>query len=200
MQKTLVIREIVAVACFLCLVFLITCKVTPTSETQPPGLPRTVPVAIAPAMTAPAAILSPFLCLVQPKTLYCQATVDTLLRRGQIERRVIRGSIIGATNPVGSGRWQLWFGCTGSSSCEGTFIFSSKSVTVTPYQGTLQNISGKEDVVPFGSLGIVSGSVENGSFTGIEDRWTGAMAPPLLLAGPGTGLACQDDQCTVSVK
>ena len=49
-------------------------------------------------------------------------------------------------------------------------------------------------------LGIVSGVIENNAFTSITDRWTGGYAPPLLAPGPGIGISCTDDVCTVGTK
>lgn len=180
---------------YLLLIILVLCvschRTTPLSVT---------PLSVAPASVSPAAVMSPFLCIIQAKLVHCQATCDVRFRRGQQETRIASGSIWQWKDPVGNGDWQIWFGCTGTNSCEGIPIFSSQSVTVTPGDPSLAVVKGKPDVIPFGSLGIVSGTVENGSFTTITDRWTGSYAPPVLAAGPGITVSCAADTCTISGK
>lgn len=161
---------------------------------------QVAPLAIAPASTSPSAVMSPFLCVIQPLVIQCQAAYDVRFRRGQTETQIVRGTVWQWRDPKGAGDFQVWFGCTGTNSCEGTPIFSSQNVAVTPGDASLVVVKGKPDVIPFGSIGIVSGTVAANAFTTIQDRWTGSYAPPILAAGPGTGIACAADTCTISVK
>lgn len=148
----------------------------------------------------PSAILTPFMCWITETTINCQATNEVILRRGQKETRFTRGSVISWKNPVGTGKGQIWFGCTGSNSCDGQPIFSSGSIKVEPNSSGATVVSGKEDIVPFGSLGIIETNVENNKFKSITNRWAGAIAPPILRAGQGTTISCVDDSCTISLK
>jgi hypothetical protein len=197
-RQAIIDGGILCVACVLWLLIYagLTSCAKPTQHTSTPPAPG-APLSVAPSMTAPSAVLSPFLCVVQPSTAYCQATVDTVLRRGQRETRVQRGSVIGWSNPQGSGPFQVWFGCTGVNPCAGNWTFSS-AATVTPTAGVV--VKGKEGIIPNGSIGIISGTIENNAFTSITDRWTGGYAPPLLAPGPGIGISCTDDVCTVGTK
>jgi len=144
--------------------------------------------------------MSPFLCIIQPAVLQCQAAYDVRFRRGQNETQIPRGTVWQWRDPKGSGTWQVWFGCTGTNSCEGIPIFSSQAITVTPGDASLAVVKGKEGVIPFGSIGIVSGTAESNVFTTIEDRWTGSYAPPILNSGSGITVSCAADTCTVAVK
>lgn len=202
-RQAIIDGGIMCVCCVLWLLIyagLTSCAKPGTTASTPPSLPRTVPVAIAPAVTSPAAVMSPWLCVMQPQQLYCQAATDIVLRRGQKETRVARGSMIGWTGPTGSGQYQVWFGCTGTNSCEGGFIWSSPTAKVVPYLDSTIVVAGKENVIPHGSIGIISGQIDNGNFSTVVDRWAGALAPPILRPGNGTTVSCVDDACTISVK
>jgi hypothetical protein len=148
----------------------------------------------------PSAILTPFMCWITETTINCQATNEVILRRGQKETRFTRGSVISWKNPIGTGKGQIWFGCTGSNSCDGQPIFSSGSIKVESNSSGATFVSGKEDIIPFGSLGIIETNVENNKFKSIANRWAGAIAPPILRAGSGTTISCVDDSCTISLK
>jgi hypothetical protein len=78
--------------------------------------------------------------------------------------------------------------------------FSSQEVSVTAGDASLVVVKGKPNVIPFGSIGIVSGTAQSNAFTTIQDRWTGSYAPPILAAGPGMTTACAADTCTIGVK
>lgn len=149
---------------------------------------------------SPSAVISPWLCWITETTINCQATNEIIIRRGQKETKFDRGATISYKNPVGTGKAQIWFGCTGSNSCDGSPIFSSGSVKVESNSSGAIVVQGKEDIIPFGSLGIVETNVENNKFFSIGNRWIGGIAPPILKAGPGTTVSCVDDNCTISVK
>lgn len=161
--------------------------------------PRTTTYVSSEAMVqqTPSAILTPWMCWITETTVNCQATNDIILRRGQNETLFGRGTTISWKNPVGSGKAQIWFGCSGTNSCAGQPIFSSQSIKVEPNASGVSVIAGKEDVIPFGSLGILEVTSENNVFKSIKNRWAGAIAPPILKPGPGISISCTDDQCTV---
>ena len=145
----------------------------------------------------PMAILSPWLCWISETVLSCQATNDIIIRRGQRETFFGRGYTISFKNPVGTGKAQIWFGCTGTNSCDGQPIFSSQSIKAESNSSGSIIVSGKEDVIPFGSLGIIETEVENNKFISLRNRWAGAIAPPVLKPGPGISINCTADNCTI---
>lgn len=165
-----------------------------------PQTPRGGETPVAQVSVAQTAPLNPFLCTISPAVLQCIATVDVRFRRGQRETQVDRGYIFSFTTPQGNGKGSVWFGCASTNSCEGYFMFGSPAVTVTPTDPARYWQGGTDVLVPAGSLGIAEVTVQTNAFVSIRNRWTGAIAPPLLKPGAGTSVVCTDDICTVAVK
>lgn len=157
----------------------------------------TTPAPLATVAVSPTDIVSPFLCRITVSDLSCVATVDVRFKRGERETQIPRGHQFGFHTPKGSGTGTVWFGCAGSNSCDGYFMFGSKAVAVTPVSPARYWNAAPEGVVPEGSAGIVDVVVEDSAFTKLANRWTGSAAPHQLKAGPGITIDCTADTCTI---
>ena len=177
-----------------CALALASCKHPGARTDTPPA-----PVPQATVAVSPSDIVSPFLCRVTTTELSCMATVDVRFKRGERETQFPRGYQFTFNNPKGSGNATVWFGCAGSNSCEGYFMFGSKTVAVTPVEPARYWSAAPDGVVPEGSAGIVDVVVENSMFTKLSNRWTGSAAPHILKAGPGISIDCTNDSCTIGV-
>lgn len=168
-------------------------------RTDPP--PGPAPTPSATVAVSPADFVSPFACRMTATELRCMATVDTRFRRGQLEDQFIRGYEFAFNQPKGNGKGAVWFGCAGVNTCEGYFMFGSKAVSVVPMEPARYwngNV-GMDDMVPFGSIGIVEVTVENNAFVKLANRWAGSAVQPVLKPGPGVTVACTGDTCTVGM-
>ena len=164
-------------------------------------VPTTTPVTpLATVAVSPTDITSPFLCRITAAELSCLATIDVRFKRGESEVQFPRGHQFMFSNPKGSGTAVVWFGCAGSNSCSGYFMFGSNTVSVTPQEPARFWNAAPPGIVPEGSLGIVDVTVEKDTFIQLANRWTGSTAPHILKPGNGTTISCTNDTCTVGLK
>lgn len=157
----------------------------------------TVPATVA---VSPYDIVSPFLCRITATDLICVTTIDVTFRRGQTEASFPRGHQFGWHTPQGTGTGLVFFGCAGTNECgQGYFMFTSPSVTVTPYEPARFWAGGDTAKVPYGSHGILEVTAEAGGFTRLANRWAAAETGPQIKAGPGIMINCTDQSCTISL-
>lgn len=142
--------------------------------------------------------LSPFLCISNPSRIACQATMDVTLRRGSSESKLVRGSTFWWDWNSGMGDGVIWWGCPSTAECEAAPHMATDAMVVTPGQGAFA-VRGDPLRVPPGNIGIAAVAANANGFLAVYDRWAGAWAPPLLLAGPGVEIHCTAAQCRVMV-
>ena len=167
------------------------CKPTPRTD---------APLPLATVAVSPSDVVSPFLCRISVSDLTCVATVDVRFKRGERETQFPRGHQFQWHTPKGSGTGTVWFGCAGSNSCDGYFMFGSNKVTVTAVEPARFWNAAPEGIVPEGSAGIADVVVRNDGFSELHNRWTGSVAMHILKPGPNTTISCSADTCTIGMK
>jgi hypothetical protein len=164
--------------------------------------PHDVPLATT-VDIAPYDPVSPFLCRLTLADLTCMATTAVRFRRGQLETQIAAGDTFSFHTPRGQGTLAVWFGCAAANECGPGFFMAgglANTASVVPVPPARYWNNAPNIFVPHGSLGIIEVDIRNDQFVTMRNRWSGTVAPPLVKAGAGLTVVCNELACTVSTK